>query len=337
MTFTKLQKAIPKYQTFGSLHVGSAAENVSPHGILIGFKRSLGMEILDSYGKDGWFVLLKCKLRDKTFVLGSIYLPSCSNFESFRNVIDDSESALTRFQCDNVILVGDFNLTFSLLDNSKYITPRHKHVSEYFTIRIMEKWDLQDVWRVQHPHSKKCSHFPPPPSNSSHLDYCFVSLEFSCFIKSCEYGVSYCSDHLPLFTQLHFNNQGPKKNFRFPIDLCASDQFRFLFKSNLEHLKRENMDARPDILWELIKPCARGSALGFKKMSSIYRKEVIESLECKISATQMKMALEPNLLVRASIWESMDHLKKELDGSINPFLKKDTLTTWHVGIMRQVV
>ena len=116
----------------------------------------------------------------------------------------------------------------------------------------------------------------------------------------------------PLYIRVHFPGEPLRKRFNFPVDLCFSDQFHLQLRRNLERLKLDNPNASPDTFWELVKPCIRGSALGFKKLHSIYRKELIESLECKLATVQHESALEENFLIRASHWEQAEELKKQL-------------------------
>ena len=330
--YDAITHSLKHYCCYGSISPGCAAtKEYASKGVLVAIKKSSNIEILDFKRKDGVFVLVKCKYLDNVFVVGSIYLESW-NCSDAKATIDDIDFQLAHLQCDNVILTGDFNFSFSELDNSIHLHRYHKKSSSYFEQKVMEKWELQDVWRIQHPFTRKFSHCAVGPLNSARLDYCFVSVDFSCFIKECEFGVSYCSDHLPMFTKLHFNSPPKRKHFCFPIDLCHSEQFLIQFRSNLRKLKQENDNARPDIFWELIKPCARGSALGFKKLRTIYRKEMIESLEAKLSLLYDQKSKEKNSLARASIWESMNEVKKEIDEIYTQYSEKKyahNLARWY--------
>ena len=174
------------------------------------------------------------------------------------------------------------------MDNSKAIPSVHYYKSDCLNSQLINKWELEDIRRLHNPFTKKFSHFTNCQRNSARLDYCFTSATISSFVKECEISSAYGSDHSPLFITLHFPGPPVHRRFNFPVNLCYSDQFKIQLR-------------------------IRGSALGFKKLHTMYHKEMIESIENDLAQVQHQSAFEKNLLLKASYWEKTEQLKEKLN------------------------
>ena len=294
------------YKTLLSLNPGCAAQGFpSSEGVSLSIHNSLNPIIMDKKVEKGWLILAKCRILDKVCVIGSVYMPTGCPVNIYRKRLNMLEAHLKYFKCDNIIMQGDFNLS---LDSASSPT---KVLAEDLD-RLLDKWDLQDMWRIQNPHSNRCS-FHSLHHMSSRLDYCFVSLNFACYVADCIIGNAYCSDHSPVISQFSFNAPGGKRPFIFPIDLCYSDQFRLELNKNLEQVKVENDSANPHTKWELIKSTIRSTALKFKGLQSKIRKELVEEYEAKISHKMFLRDSCSDRLGKKDITTDIDNLNKQLD------------------------
>ena len=117
----------------------------------------------------------------------------------------------------------------------------HATHAAYFKSKIIDIWELEDIWRIQNPWTKKFTHFYSDDKNFLRLDYCLVSSNFAHLIKDCVLcpcvlRPAYGLDHTPLYIRVHFPGEPIRKRFNFPVDLCFSDQFRLQLCQNLERL-----------------------------------------------------------------------------------------------------
>ena len=219
----------PSYWLVASVNPGI---DQSTEGVFLAIHKLLNVTILDKKVEKGWLILVKCRILDKVCVIiKSVYMPSRHTTDSYSEKLRIIESHLQYFKCDNVILQGDFNIDFDRYEGKKG--------SSIALEQFLGKWDLQDAWRIQNPMSDRrtchSSH-----GISRHLDYCFISLNFMCYLSSCSIGNSYCSDHSPVVSKFQFNTEGGKRQFIFPVDLCYSDQFKVQLSENIQMVKKEN-------------------------------------------------------------------------------------------------
>ena len=83
----------------------------SSAGVCILFNNNFQFEIKKQFSDpDGRFILVDLKLENKTITLGNIYAPNDDNPNFFKNVL----SHLLSFECEDIILGGDFNLVLDV-------------------------------------------------------------------------------------------------------------------------------------------------------------------------------------------------------------------------------
>ena len=198
-TYQFLCQKLPMYCSYGSIFASNAANKVCAScGVYLGFKKSLDVKVLDTKLYYGWFVMVKCLIENRVCVIGSIYMPAVHNvYASFKEYVDELVNTLNSMQCEHIFLAGDLNCSFSLLDNSKVFSSTHATHAAYFKSKLIDVWELEDIWRIHNPWSKKFTHFSTDDRNSSRLDYCLVSSNFTHLIKDCDIHPAYGSDHTP--------------------------------------------------------------------------------------------------------------------------------------------
>ena len=315
-TINKVYHSLTHYNVYHALDPGNSAESkLAKGGIIIAIKKSLNIRILDRRYHPGWCLSLKCRMNDKVFILSSVYM--CPSDSTVKLDLDLAalESDFKHFHCDNILLTGDLNCTFSDLDASHQQPANHKGRAKRWT-PFFDNWQLQDIWRIQNPHSSKFTHRSNGSTSniSCRLDYIFCSLNFTCYVSDCLIGVSYCSDHSPIYLDISFNEEPCKpKSFRFPVDLCYSGQFRLDLCANIRQIKADNPGVDADIHWELIKSTVRSTAIRFKGIQSRIRKEMVENYELKIAQLSYKRDLEDSPLLRVDFNKRINELNANID------------------------
>ena len=133
-------------------------------------------------------------------------MPTGVSTEAYCDKLKIIDSHLQNLKCDNVILQGDFNIDVDRSLGKKSLL--------FALEQFLEKWELQDAWHIQNPSSdRRTCHVLH--GSSRRIDYCFVSLNFMCFLSSCSIGNAYCSDHSPIMSEFLFNSEGGKKTIYF--------------------------------------------------------------------------------------------------------------------------
>ena len=117
-------------------------------GVAILFNNNFSFEILRVYSHtNGRFTICDIKTEDKCITLANLYAPNNDKprfFQDFFVHLDD-------FQCDHLIIGGDFNLVLDLNKDKK--GGRYKtHTNSVKTLeKFIDELNLIDVWRVLNP------------------------------------------------------------------------------------------------------------------------------------------------------------------------------------------
>ena len=149
LTVNTLVLKLKGYKTFIDIILGNAAKKLpAKGGVMLAFKKSTNFKILNNLSHEGWCILIKCKVNGKVFVFGNVHLPP-ENAKEYSEKLDKLDELLSHLKCDNVILCGDFNCSFSEADNSKHWSEAH-WARAPFLLKFVEKWELQDSWRLHY-------------------------------------------------------------------------------------------------------------------------------------------------------------------------------------------
>ena len=137
------------------------------------FKNNFDFVLNKDYADpDGRFIILYIKTADLCFTLVNLYAPNKDDPHFFQNI----KNRILEFDCDNIILGGDFNLIKNAkLDKEGGIlgTSHPKALTEVEKIQI--NLDLGDIWRDQNPLDKRFTWRRRNPSISCRLDFFLLS------------------------------------------------------------------------------------------------------------------------------------------------------------------
>ena len=301
------------YKVFIDIVPGNAAKKeIAKGGIMLAFKKACNFEILDRASLEGWGMIVKFKVNGKMFVFLNVYFNPGTSEEQLR-YWEQINGWLQRCKCENVIMVGDFNCSLSRKDNSHAWSIQHQNLAKGLG-SFLDKWELQDTWRILHPYDSRFTHRASGHQiNSSRIDYVFSSLNISPYITDCEIGPSFSSDHSPLHAILTFDDKAGRGYYKFPTDLCYSDVYRSKLIYNWKQVSGENREANPDTRWDLFKCTINSTAISFKSFLSKCRKEMVESFECRIAELSTARDLESCNLRKAHFVHEIDKAQKDLD------------------------
>ena len=116
----------------------------------------------------GRFIICDIKTNEKLITLATLYAPNeddPSFFERFHNHLRD------HFQCDDIIIGGDFNLVLDIeIDKKGGLAKTHtkavKVIKDY-----MAELDLVDAWRLLNPDGRRYTWRRQKPEIHCRLDF----------------------------------------------------------------------------------------------------------------------------------------------------------------------
>ena len=136
--------------------------------------------------------------------------------------------------------------------------PRTKLQSIASFIKIKEKFDLCDIWRVQHPTEKRYTFRQNRNTGKlqTRIDYLFISNHLHASVNNSDIKVAMCTDHSPVYLDLSLENIHLQRGSGF-WKYNASLKKDPIYKENLRALIREFLETNHDldgqIKWELLK------------------------------------------------------------------------------------
>ena len=187
-----------------ALHFGHGASNSC--GVAIGFcgnfEYNVTNEIADPNGR---FLLMMVNIGDKEYALINIYNHNVEKDQlKLLQEVEDKIELLGIQPDTNVVLAGDFNFYFDKTLEAIGGNPTTKVQSIARFIKLKEKLDLCDIWRLQHPREKRYTFRQNSRAGKlqRRLDYIFVSNQLQDAVVNTDIRVGICTDHSPVFMEL---------------------------------------------------------------------------------------------------------------------------------------
>ena len=215
-----------------------ANSSSNKRGVTILFKYTVQHEVLDmKMCPDENYLLLKVKIRNCEFLIGSIYSDTYYKDPTFLNRLKQD---ITSLNCENVFIAGDFNAVTSptKISDINLVNIDAVNVNQIpnsQSIAILGEWlensFLIDIFRQLYPERKTYSHIPFNKRDYSRtrIDFWLVSDTIPNHVKEINYLplLSKLFDHKPV--QLVFKANSKAPNFINP---------KLLYISGLEQIAK---------------------------------------------------------------------------------------------------
>ena len=135
--------------------------------------------------------------------MGNIYAPNDDNPNFFKNVL----SHLLSFECEDIILGGDFNLVLDVQNDKKggRLTTHKNSLKE--VQNIINSLDLIDIWRVSNPDIRRFTWKRSKPEIHCRLDFFLTSNSLSSAITKADILPGYKTDHSLITLHLENNTE----------------------------------------------------------------------------------------------------------------------------------
>ena len=223
---------------------------------------SLGanFELIDQDG-DGRVILIKGEVSDQSVALCNLYAPNTDEPKFYKQVVNLMEQIE---DVDVIVMGGDFNLVLDPKIDRLDSLYNH-HGSATILKEYMENVNLQDIWRLRNPDSKRFTWFRDGivcnRISASRIDMLLISGSFCDRVTSCEISPSIRTDHslVTVGINLDMYTRGPGA-WKLNTRLLQDDIYKEIIKNSIATVMRDCSYLNPSDKWEEIKiKCAQMS------------------------------------------------------------------------------
>ena len=303
-------------------------------GVCILFNNNFNLQLQRLYTDPaGRFIICDLKANEKLLTLANIYAPNEDKPSFFQNFYDH----LLNFNCEDIIIGGDFNLVLNI-ENDKKGGIAKTHQNSLKTVQeISENLDLLDVWRIHNPDDKRYTWRQRQPKVYCRLDFFLISQSVIGDVTNTDIVPGYKTDHsmITLDLSLHANSRGPGL-WKLNTSLLTETAYVNLIKTTIKEVQDEyeNDDmVNSALLWDMIKLKIREKSLKYamNKTKKTMGREA--ELEHAISKLESKMENgDSSVTENSELAEQLNDLKSELERIIETRTKGSILRAkikWH--------
>ena len=245
---------------------------------------------------------------EKLFIT-NVYAPN--DMQAKIDYFEKLTSNLKKYVDEKLIIVGDFN---SVLNNKIDIISGRPHcVKEVNKFNdILNKLNINDVWRLKHENEKEYSWSCPNPFIARRIDFCFANENVINDCVSCDMLSTAHSDHRAVFLEL--NNTEFQKGpgyWRFNNDLLTDPEFLQQMNEILDTwLKSEDSDINDQDKWELCKLKIKQFCSDFGKLKARKKRNDVMDLQIALKNIEKQCSEDPkNEDLQATLFKTKQKLE----------------------------
>ena len=167
-------------------------------GVAIGYVGNKVAVLDKKNDKNGCILILDVMVDETNFVLVNIYNPNTET-EQVKTLLDLGKmlEIIKDFSDKHIVLAGDFNFFFDTSLDSYGGKPTLKKKAIAKFIKLKEKFDLCDIWRIGNPKTKRYTFRQKHVSGiiQRWLDYFYISNSMQVSVKNSNVLASLLTDH----------------------------------------------------------------------------------------------------------------------------------------------
>ena len=252
---------------------------------------------------NGRFIICDICTNGKNITLCNLYAPNEDKPDFFRDIA----IYLQDFQCDEIIIGGDFNLVMDVSKDKKGgRASTHKNSLEEVK-GICETWDVVDIWRVLNPEEERYTWRQKNLQIQCRLDFLLISQSLINNVNTVDIVPGYKTDHSMVTMEIttNANPRGPGF-WKLNTSFLSDTDYISKIKDTIQQTKNEysnNPFVSPALLWEMIKLKVRESSLYYskerKKKSALQEDEIertIAAIEIKLEDKNIEAKQREELL-----------------------------------------
>ena len=265
--------------------------STNSRGTMIGFSKNLDIKNFTcNQDHEGRIQVVSFQLEEKNFLIANIYNNNIQSeqIETLKKLSDMLENS-NPFEKE-VIIGGDFNFIFDKKLDAHGGTPELKLLSIAELTKIINKFDLCDIYRVRNPQKKLFSYKKPNHRLLRRLDFFLCSNSLRDNIINTDILTAIDSDHSPVVLKVgdvDDDTRGPSY-WKFPSTLVKDLQYVNELKLLILNAINEINGASSQSTWEYVKFRIREFTIEYsKKMAKIkkQRKSELEKIIFKYENT----------------------------------------------------
>ena len=258
---------------------------------MILFNNNITFQISRTYcDPEGRSVICDMTTNGKQLTLVNLYAPNDNNPNFFTSVFEH----LADFQCNKVIIGGDYNLVLNVEKDKKGgLAKTHKKSLKVLN-KFSEDLDLVDVWRVQNPKSQRFTWRQSNLEIHCRLDLFFINKSILCNAINTDIIPVYKMDHsmITLQISLHDNLRGRgfwKLNTSFLKEEEYVNQLRETIAQTKDEYAQDDT-VTPGLLWEMIKMKTREASINYGKTEKRNLEQKQDEIEKSIKILKEQIA-----------------------------------------------
>ena len=283
-------------------------------GVMILFPNHVqNIEVIENWSDDdGRLCMTKLKCDQDIICLINVYAPTKNNqnlqvtfFEKLQKLVNENEEA-------TFIIAGDFN---TYLDPTLDKSGGNIEPISLFSSKLqnfMESFQLNDVWRIYNPTTKRFTWRQNKPFIQSRLDYFLISTNLMQNVTQCDIKPSIKTDHslLSLNIKLKLGQKRGPGFWKFNSSLTKDEVYIKGIKDMIIQLKDElkHMDNK-GLKWDFIKSEIRQKTITYSKTQTHLKRAHENELKKKYNelATSYAENNDDNLLLQ------IEEVKQEIE------------------------
>ena len=204
-------------------------------GVAILLNKKCDIEVLDvtHVSPDGRILILEVNVQDTIFKLINIYAPNTEGEQkAFYKGLHALINKYKIVQTDNIIIGGDYNVTFKAdLDKKGGVMKTKDNVLNIID-DINSKIELHDIWRCKNPNKKAYTWKQKNPEIHCRLDYWFISEALHDYASLVDILPCIRSDHDAIVLQLKSVDDSDRGRGYWKMNTSILDDEDFIYKIN---------------------------------------------------------------------------------------------------------
>ena len=216
-------------------------------GTLIAFTKNLNPTISYNFKDDlGRLQIISCTFHEKKFLFINIYNENTQKGQN--TLLEKLISILENFtdlQDHQIIIGGDWNFILDKNLDALGGSPQLKLPSISKLLKINEKYDLIDIYRVRYPNQKRFTFRQNSPRRLRRLDFFIISNSLQESVKKIDVLNSVSSDHSPVLIKICMGSEPSRGSnyWKFNASLLQEEDFVEKMSNKIDELKTTFADS----------------------------------------------------------------------------------------------
>ena len=241
---------------------------------------------------EGRFVILDVDINDVNYILINLYAPTKDHSADQVKVLLDIQDILSKFIDKSLICGGDFNMCLNP-DLDKFGGRKEKE-TEYTNVLFdfIQTFELNDIWRVRNPESKRYSHRQNTKSGMVHsrIDYFLTSVHLGYSIDETKIETGILSDHSILEITIKATGDKPNRGkgfWKFNASLLSDKKYVEQIKQCISLSKNKYKDLLDHgLLWDVLKLEIRSETISYSAYKIKERNKLENDLKEKLDTLE---------------------------------------------------